>query len=287
MRFSERYGHKSVREIIQIDSIDEALKNGLWNLLKIYYWDKAKYSSHEFSGGYSLLSDSNKGLRILCNRLWFDYFRKPLDHLSDDWSKVLEQLRSYFFSAEWYEVYDFLEFVASNYPNDYEKTNKNFMSACNATLEKEMSAYRFVDGSITQIAEEEEIKAIEQAIDQGEQLVSKHLRRSLELLSDRKKPDYRNSVKESISAVERLASHITGEDKSTLGQLLKKLEEKIGLHPALKAAFSKIYGYTSDESGIRHALSNKEVVDFDDAKYMLVTCSAFINYIQGKIRVRG
>ena len=36
MRFSERYGHKKVREIVQIDSIDEPLRNALWSLLKVY-----------------------------------------------------------------------------------------------------------------------------------------------------------------------------------------------------------------------------------------------------------
>lgn len=287
MKFSERYGHKPVREIIQIDSIDEALKNGIWSLLKVFYWDRAKYSSHGYGGGYSLVSESNRDLKILCNSLWFNYFKKPLDSLSDDWSEVLKQLRDYFFNAKWYEIYDFIEFISDNYPKDYDKTNLHFMTACNNILEKEMAAYRFVDGLITRIAAEEEIKAIEKAIDESEDLVSKHLRRSLELLSNRSNPDYRNSIKESISAVERLAAHVTGEDKGTLGQLLKKLDEHIKLHPALKTAFSSLYGYTSDEGGIRHALTEEEIVDFDDAKFMLVACSAFINYVEGKSRERG
>ena len=286
MKFSERYGYKSVREFIQIESIDEALKNAIWSLLKLFYWDKAEYPSYP-GATCRLCDETNKNLKSLCDRLWFTYFKEPLDLLSDDGSDVLSQLRGYYFDAEWYEIYDFVEFVANNYPIDYKETNKEFMSSCNTALEKEMSAYRFVDGLITRIAEEEEVKAIEQAIEEGEQLVTKHLRRSLELLSDRTNPDYRNSIKESISAVERLASHVTGENKGTLGQLLKKIEDQIDLHPAIKTAFSNMYGYTSDKSGIRHALSDKEIVDFEDAKYMLVTCSAFINYVQGKMRERG
>ena len=43
MKFSERYGHKPVRDAIQLDSIDEALKNGIWSLLGVFYWDKADY----------------------------------------------------------------------------------------------------------------------------------------------------------------------------------------------------------------------------------------------------
>ena len=161
------------------------------------------------------------------------------------------------------------------------------MAACNHIFEREMGAYRFVDGQITKIVEEEEIKSIEKAIAEGETLVAKHLRRSLELLSDRFNPDFRNSVKESISAVERLASHRTGEKHGTLGQLLKKLESRIELHPALKNAFSSLYGWTSDDSGIRHALAEKETADFEDAKFMLLACSAFINYVEGKLKDGG
>jgi len=41
-----------------------------------------------------------------------------------------------------------------------------------------------------------------------------------------------------------------------------------------------MYGWTSDESGIRHADNNKKLkVDEKEARYMLVQCSALINYI--------
>jgi hypothetical protein len=62
------------------------------------------------------LSDiGNQELRQLCNSLWFNYFQKPLDQLDDDWTETLKQLREYFFECEWFEVYDFIEFVGNNY----------------------------------------------------------------------------------------------------------------------------------------------------------------------------
>ena len=135
--------------------------------------------------------------------------------------------------------------------------------------------------------EEEEIKSIDKAIAKSEKLVAMHLRRFSNFSLDRSNPDFRNSVKESISAVERVASLRTGEKHGTLGQLLKKLESRIELHPALKNAFGSLYGWTSDDSGIRHALSEKETADFEDAKFMLVVCSAFINYVEGKLKDGG
>ncbi len=57
-----------------------------------------------------------------------------------------------------------------------------------------------------------------------------------------------------------------------------ELEKAGRLHPALKAAFSQLYGYTSDEEGIRHALLDESRVGFPEAKFMLVACSAFVSF---------
>jgi hypothetical protein len=217
----------------------------------------------------------------LCKNLWFDYFKRPLDTLDHDWTEVLKVLREYFFSCEWHEVYDFVEFVANNYRRYQFKDS--FCKACNNLFEREVSAYRFLDGVITRITEKEEIESIEEALKTRIEPVATHIRRSLELLSDRNDPDYRNSIKESISAVESLVARITGEESGTLGQLLKKIELELGLHPALKTAFSNLYGYTSEEGGIRHALMEAEKNDFHDAKFMLVVCSAFVNFVNGKV----
>jgi hypothetical protein len=279
MSFSERYGYKPVREIIQIESMDEPLRNGLWSLLKLHCWDDVRYSSGAYRGCY--ISDStNTELYFLSTKLWFNYFKRPLDNLDNDWSRVLSELRRHFFENEWYEAYDFIEFVGNNY--DRRKFQDQFYKDCNNLFETEMSAYRFVDGVITRITEKQEIQEIEDALKSKFDPVTTHIRRSLELLSDRNQPDYRNSIKESVSAVESLVAQVLGGEAGTLGKLIKKLEVEIGLHPALKIAFSSLYGFTSDEGGIRHALMDKDNNDYHDAKFMLVVCSAFINYVEGK-----
>lgn len=283
MKFSERYGYKQIREIVQIDSIDEPLRNALWSLLKIHVWDRVR--SPGMYGGYYLSSESNRDLRVLCEKLWFNYFKKSLDQLDDEWTKVLEQLRTHFFQCEWYEVYDFVEFVANNY-NSYNFRNA-FIKGCNAVLEKEVSAYRFVDGLISRITEPEQLDEIELALAKAHGSVQTHLRRALELLSNRDEPDYRNSIKESMSAIEGLVAKTVGTEKGTLGQLIKKLKDDIVLHPALGMAFSSLYGYTNDEGGIRHAILDSKTIKFEDAKLFLVACSAFVNYVEAKVAARG
>ena len=87
-------------------------------------------------------------------------------------------------------------------------------------------------------------------------------------------------MKESISAVESLARHITGDSKATLGSALTVMEKKHNLEPTLKAAFSKLYGYTNDADGIRHSsMEDASMVTKADARFMLICCSAFVNFI--------
>jgi len=279
VRFSERHGYKAVRQAIQIDSISTELRNSLWSLLKLHVWDRARFSQVE--NGTFLTTGSNPALKVLCDRLWLHYFKEPLDTLSYDWSDVLPSLRTYFFTCSWHDVYDFVEFVANYFPFAYEQQDQ-FFKNCNAALEREVAGYRFVNGLITPITDEAQVAEIDAVLAGPEGPVRTHLRRGLELLADRKSPDYRNSIKESISAVESLVGTVLGE-KGTLGQLIKKLETEIGLHPALRTAFSNLYGYTSDEDGIRHAIMEAKTVGFDEAKFFLVVCSAFVNFVDSKV----
>lgn len=281
MRFSERYGHKPVKEILQIESVDHDLQHGLWSLLQVFCWDAVK-SSEGFYGGseYYISRNHNKEHYYLFSSMWFRHFKRPLDNLSNQWDEIRSELRTSFYAFEWFEIYDFIEFVANN----YKKTDfkEKFCQACNDLLEREMSAYRFLDGVVTRITEKEEIEAVQEALDINPGPVATHLRRALELLSDRETPDYRNSIKESISSVESMVGLSMQTKGSTLGNLLKNFESENSLHPALTSAFNKLYGYTSDGGGIRHALMDADKNDFHDAKFMLVACSAFNSYLKGK-----
>jgi hypothetical protein len=108
-----------------------------------------------------------------------------------------------------------------------------------------------------------------------------HLEAVLRMLSDRAKPDYRNSIKESISAVEAACRLATGDKSATLGKALKQIPH---LHPALEKGFLAIYGYTSDHSGIRHSLLGEATNDYAEAKFMLVDLLGFCWIPESKSR---
>lgn len=156
------------------------------------------------------------------------------------------------------------------------------MQEYNALFEAEKSGYRFFNSELASITNQEEITTFEKAGETPYDVVNKHIKKAIALYSDVSSPDYENSEKESISTFEALCSIITEKTsgQATLGKMLKHLENKGVIIPkAMKNAYSALYGYTSDEGGIRHESMEFKNVPAEDAKYMLVSCSAFINYL--------
>ena len=97
--FSQRKGFKPVAEVLQIDSMNSELRNSLWNVLDIEIWSADRFDS----------------LDPFCEALWFKFFKKPLDSRPRGNYPILLEIREYFFVCEWFEVYDFLEFVVWYY----------------------------------------------------------------------------------------------------------------------------------------------------------------------------
>jgi hypothetical protein len=284
MKFSERYGYEQVRTSLQIESVDDGLRNRLWNVICImFFHDVPKYSS----ANSNYLPNNNRVSRLLEN-LYHSYFKERTDKIPLYYMEAVKQLRDYYTTCTWHGVYDFLEFLAG-YLRSNQTAQSNFVSSINEILKEEVAGYRFVGDQIVQITDEVEIVAIERALQVPDSLksVKDHLQQALSHLADRKSPDYRNSIKESISAVEALCGIITKQPNGTLGQTLKLVDMAADLHPALKEGFNKLYGYTSDADGIRHAMMEESNLDQEDAKFMLVSCSAFVNYLIVKANKAG
>ncbi len=282
MKFSQRIGKTPLEKNIQIDSIDEELKNGLWNIFDLYVLSKI---STDYDYQWSLTPSE-----LFSNSIWHLYFKKPIDSIPYRFSDVKYQIRVYFFDCKWFELYDFIEFVAGLIDKDVfrnEINKEKVLNHFNTILKREFAGYRFIDANLSPITNPTEIKGIEDSLTITDNFTSlkgcnTHLKTALTKLSDRKNPDYRNSIKESISAIESLAKIISNNAKDSLGASLDKIKGKLKIHPALERGFKHIYGYTSDSGGIRHALTDEPNCDFEDAQFMLVSCSAFINYLIAK-----
>jgi hypothetical protein len=275
--FSQRKGITPLKKPDQLNTIDGDLKNSLWNAIDINLWHSI--NTDPYGSG-----NNARKFDLLFSLYWLYLFKEPIDTRPKNFESCIQPLRNYFFQCKWHEVYDFIEFTLKYCPDGFRDNLKNWF---NRFMEQENSGYRIVNNEVVEITSDTEIKEIEEALRSPLDSVRNHLDTAIAHLSSRDNPDYRNSVKESISAVEALARAVSQEPKATLGQLIKTLESHAGIHPALKSAFSSLYGYTSDEGGIRHSLLQEAKITKTEAAFMLVACSAFVNYVVSKAAEKG
>jgi hypothetical protein len=265
MRFSQRLGYSQVKTVAEREVLDEDTRNGLWSVVMVTCFEDAV--------GRHL--DEVPTIHNLIRQLWFNFYKQPIDTIPDWGPKAIQHIRSYFFNAAWYDALDLVEFLGQHSPDA-----ANVRDLVNTILEREVSAYRFVGESIAEITSRTEIDEVENAQKAAGPGARFHLERAVELLADRTNPDYRNAVKEAISAVEATVNERAGTKNLTLGDALRRLNPD--MHGAFKTALGNLYGYTSDSEGIRHSLLEEPTIDYADAKFMVVACSAFVNYLVTK-----
>lgn len=279
MKFSQREGYRPLK-VLRREEVDEELRTAIWSV----FWEAQNASmSHDprnvdaiRHGAPYLRGSTLEGVYV---RLWMQLLKRGVDELPIDLARATQSLKAFLAESPWFTVFDFMEHVLEFSDVFYRFPIEN---AWNGTLEREGAAYRIVQARVVAIVSQVEVDAIEEAANSTVDAIKAHISTALARLSDRVRPDYRNSIKESISAVEAAAKRLTGQPRATLGEALKTLKARYKLHPALMDAFAKLYGYTSDADGIRHAISEDREVDRADATYMLVVCSAFVNYLAAK-----
>src|SRR5260221_14545720 len=108
MSFSDRIGKTEPRTIVQVDDMDTPLRNQLWNLVARHFVDPMSHGIR--SGPYDTLGSSPEweNWRRL---VWDRFFKKPVDESGSNSSVTRKVIREWFFMAQWWDVYNFLEFA--------------------------------------------------------------------------------------------------------------------------------------------------------------------------------
>ncbi len=257
--------------------MNDALKNSIWNIIHLSYTNADDVYRRRWK-------NLAKDISLL--------FRKtPVDSIPLDGDRCRDWTRKYYYSLEWYHIYDLVEFIADHVYDHTNESKNDIEKRFNFIFEKELSGYRFVSGKLVPISNSLEIETIYESIQvtarTGLLGANEHFETALSLFGKRPEPDYRNAIKEAISAVESVAKQLSGSDSQGLDGALTALGKKVNMHGALKQGFSRLYGYSSDEDGIRHAILDEPNVGFDEAKYMIVSCSAFVNFLISKANSCG
>lgn len=278
--FSERYWYVNVSDVIIREKITPEIQNAICSC-----FDRLEQIMRESTYDDQAYMDLEKYLWVFfLNKRENKFYTYNGYHIVA--TNFIES------DIDWYKKLDLIE-ATIKYLYAFEKNPMyhpivdEFSHQLNFEFERHKFAYRVIGKEIVEITSKNEIVSIETALATSSKNVQLHLNKALELYSLRPVGDYRNSIKEAISAVEAFCRDKTGE--RTLGQALKHLENNGVLIPSLlKSAFDKLYAYTNQpDTGIRHALMDDEgkyTPSSEEALFMLISCSAFINYLNSKDR---
>jgi hypothetical protein len=233
------------------------------------------------SGGFGSYVGSAWG-KILRNVHVLHYHR-----FTDDFSAaigdVLTSVRTVFEKGDYLEMYGWLQFVLQHQPP------LNFANQLQARLKYCRTPYRIVGGDVLcPVGSDLDAVIIDRAIqDVTASSLSGAREHMKTAVAEVTAGHFADSVRESIHSVESVVRVL--EPSGDFSKALYRLEQKTRIHGAMKQGFLNLYGFTSDEQGIRHPLLERKApsVDEADALFMIGACSAFLSYLVNKARAAG
>jgi hypothetical protein len=93
-------------------------------------------------------------------------------------------------------------------------------------------------------------------------------------------PDFENSIKESISAVESCLMVLLDEPNGTLGRIIKQAS----LDSDIERLISQAYGYASNKDFVRHGGTTASALTKAEAEFFLEFAAMSIVYITSKLK---
>jgi len=185
------------------------------------------------------------------------------------------------FSCRWPEFFDLIEFTARLLATPLPPTRQQWFEMLNRVLESKGCAYRFIAEQLVPLANSAESTEVASSADSAIPAVAAHIREARKLLPPNAGANPRDSIRQSISAVEAALRHLSGNPNATLTDGLVAFEARHGaLHPAVRRGLITLCGYAENGEGAQHdPMEQADSVSGDHARLMLVACSAFTNYL--------
>ena len=284
LTFSQAEGIDPLPQPVALGKLPDSARNLLWTAI---------YEELKKSSAITSLDIFEKYLVV--TKPWRDvlydyhtvFLTKPGDEFSDNFADNVTAIKRSVLNDKYNKVFDFLQYVMrhNSAPPNFGRFVANILQHC-------MCAYVVVDDGRTivpmSLSEQgDSIKEAFKVLASGPFEGSRaHLRESAKCINE---GDHAGSIRESIHAVESVARRLDQDATKTLTPALEALSKKgVVLHPAFKSGIEKLYGYSSDQRGIRHSLSGDNAnVDLEDSVFMFGACASFSAYLVNKARKAG
>ncbi len=281
LTFSQAQGYEELPTPLRLEELPSSARIHIWNV----FYSSIK-SSSRLDFFHTPIIGGVWGVILRDKYQFFDNL--PMDEWSEGLQDHAQALRNSIERLPFNRVFDLIQFVIR-----HPKCPHEFIGELEAAFAFSRLAYAIdvanpptIIPAVTDAEGKAVIDSIRTLDEAGLGGSASHLRSAVECI---RLKDWAGSIRESIHAVESVARQLDSKASGTLGPALESLEKRQTLHPALKDAFSKLYGYTSNEQGIRHALLDQSNanVGMDEAVFMLGACASFASYLWRRHTVSG
>ena len=279
LSFSQAQGYEEIPGLIKLGELPEEARIQIWNAVYLQLRRSIGSERDRWGTNYYMI---DPWISIL-ERVHSIYEGEPVEEYDTSFGFVRGSMRHRIETEEFNKVFDLIQFIMRD-----PECPEGFVEDMRAAFKRSRLAYAIDSGppptiipAVT-VEEGEAVAASLQILDgAGLQGSTSHLRKSAECIN---REDWADSIRESIHAVESVARQLDPKASSSLAPALRSLEKRSALHPALKQALGKLYGYSSDEQGIRHAhlSADQANVGMDEAVFMFGACASFASYLWRK-----
>ena len=242
--FSHRNKYINIKESIQFESLNDTTRVQLYNVFLDEYWNG--YSLTDYNGNFN-----DKGFKFIKN-LYNNFYKEPIDEIEPAYLE-LNKIKETIIHTDykWYEVFDFLEFILSY--NSWQKLEKKISTV----LYTNLVGYRLINKLFIPITNELELNTVADAIPESD-----HVTKAIEALSKKPNPDTHQVSIQCYSAIEEIGD--------------------VKLPKGLKQIRDGIMTMRNKESDAHGKNPNKEPINVEEAIMLLITTSAYINYVVSK-----
>lgn len=207
-----------------------------------------------------------------------EFRKETLDSVEYNFGSAIPQLKDAVLGRKFYRVLDLLELLAKD--QGIACAIKEEFEAHGAAwrLDTAGSAYPFFVPCGTEEQSQAVTNAISDLRNSGFNAGEEHLKNAALAIRENR---YRDSVGDSMKAIESVACHIAPGNKKTLGKALQELVNCGTLPHEFKVAIDGLWRFANAEPGIRHAGSENRISDVgpDEAVAIFGVCACFASYL--------
>ena len=276
LTFSQRERYQPVPTRLGLEELPRRARERIWDVVYKYTLGRMD----EFGNW-----DTRQEWESILESLNTEHYELTLEH-SDALgiSENIQSCKHTIHDAPFYEVLDLLERIM-RHPSCPDGVCKDIACAF-AQARVAYIVLQVGQPTIVPAVSEEEGEAITGAVQDmevaGFAWARSHLYKAVEYL---KEGEWSDSVRESSHALEAVCKKLSPGSGNSLSASLNDLGSTVSIHPALLAAFTKLYGYASNEQGIRHSSGDgHENVGLEEAAFMLSACAASCSYLWRKVQ---